>query len=118
MSNQYSDQERFRRIRDRQITARDPQKKQRRQQREIAQRHRRSRQRFSLGTVWSQIPHRWRGILYGGLIGIGIILILPLVSDSSWVPAISAVAFLFLMILGFFIGRAIDTRDSLKDLMR
>jgi hypothetical protein len=113
-----SDQDRFRRIRDEQLTSRDPMKKQHKLDRTIAERHRRAREPFSLGKIWAGIPHRWRGLLYGGLGGIAVMIGLPEVWASVWADACGIVVLPFGMLLGFVIGRAVDTREELRDLTR
>ena len=115
MSN---DQERLRRLRDRQLAARDPQAKQRKLHRGIAHRQRKSRQPFSLRQMCSEIPHMWRDAFYGLLVGALALAIVPAVWDSPWAAPCSAAAIPILAVLGLFIGRALDTRDEIKDLTR
>jgi hypothetical protein len=112
------DQERLRRLRDRQLSSRDPQHKQRQLHGRIARKQRRSVESFSLGRIWSEIPHIWRGAFYGLTLGVLAIALVPLVWVSPWALPCSAGMALTLAILGLFIGRAQDTRDSLKDLVR
>jgi hypothetical protein len=112
------DQQRLQRLRDRQLASRDPQKKQRRMHGKIAQRQRRSVESFSLGRIWSEIPHIWKGAFYGLTVGVLAIGLVPLVWVSPWALPCSAAAALMMAIFGVIIGRAQDTRDSLKDLVR
>jgi len=117
MSNP-QDQERLQRLRDRQLASRDPQKHQRRMHGQIARRQRRSVESFSLGRIWSEIPHLWKGAFYGLTFGVLIVVLVPLVWASPWALPCSAVVAVMSTILGLLIGRAQDTRDSLKDLVR
>jgi hypothetical protein len=112
------DQERLRRLRDRQLSTRDPQAKQRQVHGRIAQKQRRSVEPFSIGRFWSEIPHIWRGAFYGLTLGVLLFLLVPLLWVSPWAVPCSAAVALMLSILGLLIGRAQDTRDSLKDLVR
>lgn len=67
MSNQNDDLERIRRIRDRQLTARDPLAAQRKSQRLAATRHKRTK--VSFREVMREIPGKWRGMIIGGFAG-------------------------------------------------
>lgn len=112
------EQERLRRLRDRQLATRDPLIKQRRLDRTISQRHRSARQPLSLGRVWAEVPHWAKGALYGLLAGALVTAVLPLVWPSGWAVAVGLATVIVLAIVGFFFGRAADTRDEIKDLMR
>jgi hypothetical protein len=118
MTSKDSEVERLKRLRDRQLQARDPHKKDRKLQRTISRRHRQAAEPFSVGRLWSEIPHRWKGILYGALLGVLLVVLLPQMVQSIWSTVFSLAAFPILVVLGFFIGRAMDARDSLRDLMR
>jgi VIT1/CCC1 family predicted Fe2+/Mn2+ transporter len=118
MNSKDSEVERLKRLRDRQLQARDPYKRDRKLQRTISRRHRQAAEPFSLGRFWSEIPHRWKGLLYGAMLGVLIVVLLPLVVQSIWSTVFSIAAFPVLVVLGFFLGRAMDARDSLSDLMR
>lgn len=113
-----SEQERLRRLRDRQIATRDPQSKQRQLHGKIARKQRGAVEAFSLGKIWSEIPSMWKGAFFGLGIGALGVAIVPLLWVSPWSLPCAGVIALFLAILGMIIGRAADTRDSLKDLMR
>jgi hypothetical protein len=113
-----SEQERLRRLRDRQVAARDPQTKQRQLHGKIARKQRSSVASFSLGRIWSEIPNFWKGAFFGLAIGAIGIAVVPLVWVSPWALPCAGVIALFLAILGMIIGRAADTRDSLRDLIR
>jgi len=117
MSNT-QDQERLQRLRDRQLASRDPQKHQRRMHGQIARRQRRSVESFSLGRIWSEIPHLWKGAFYGLTFGVLVLVLVPSVWASPWAFPCSAGVAVMSTILGLLIGRAQDTRDSLKDLVR
>lgn len=113
-----SEQERLRRLRDRQVASRDPQTKQRQIHGKIARKQRSSVESFSLGKIWSEIPSMWKGAFLGLAVGAVGVAIVPTIWVSPWALLCAGVIALFLAILGMIIGRAADTRDSLKDLMR
>ena len=129
-----AEQERLRRLRDRQLAGRDPQAKARKLHGGISRKQRQSFEVFSLGKIWSEIPHIWRYALYGFAVGVLGMAVLPLVWYSPWaVPhpfglyrppragapwVCAAGAAIMLGIIGLFIGRAADTRDSLRDLTK
>jgi VIT1/CCC1 family predicted Fe2+/Mn2+ transporter len=112
------EQERLSRLRDRQIQARDPHVQQRRIHGKIARKQRSSVEAFSVGRVLSEVPSMWKGAVLGFFVGILGVALIPLVWSSTWALPCSAVLALMLAIFGLIIGRAADTRDSLKDLMR
>jgi len=113
-----SEQERLRRLRDRQLAARDPQNKARKLHGGIARKHRQAVEPFSLVRIWSEIPHVWRYAFYGFALGALGVAVVPLLWESPWAVPCAAVSALILAILGLFIGRAADTRDSLKELTK
>lgn len=118
MSSRDPEVERLKRIRDRQLAARDPGVKQRKLQRSIATRQKKAARPSGLSVVWKETPHSWKGLFYGGLVGAAVIIGLPYLLDYPWLETATLVAFPFFLILGFFIGRAADTRDRLKEYMR
>jgi hypothetical protein len=117
MTSHDPETERLKRIRDRQLALRDPHKKGRKLQRTITKRRSKAVEPFSLGKMWSEIPHRWKGMLYGAALGAIVIVGLPYVWDETWATMAGVVAMVFLIVVGFFIGRAMDARNSLRDLI-
>ena len=115
---QNPERDRLRRLREAQLATRDPQIKQRKLQRTIAEKHRRAARPFTWGKFWSEVPQRWRGVLFGGLVGVLIAVALPFILPSLWATIFAVIAFVFCASLGFLMGRAIDTRENLKDLVR
>jgi hypothetical protein len=108
------DQERLRRLRDQQLRARDPLAKQRRLDREIAQKQRRMRESFSFGRMWGDLTHSLRGAFIGGLIGLGILLIVPSLVEGSWGICLGVSALPFAALVGFLIGRYEDSMENIK----
>ena len=114
MSNN-DDLDRIRKIRDRQLHLRDHSVEQKRVQREIASKRRRSVEKFSFGTIFRDIPKMITGTLIGMILGILVFLILPYLTDAAWVDIAGVVLTIFGAIFGFFYGRAMDAKDALSD---
>ena len=85
--------------------------------REIAHRRRSSKEPFRWGGL---VGNPWcvEGAFYGLSVGALTLAILPSVWPSPWALPCAGGLTLFLSILGLLIGRAADTRDSLRDLIR
>ena len=117
MSSQ--EQERLKRLRERQLADRDPHIKQRQFQRSTAQREKRLKgQSYSLGNMWKDIPHVWKGFFYGLILGLVVFLVVPMFWLSLWAFPCSLAAIVALALFGVVVGRAIDTRENIKDLIR
>ena len=110
--------ERLRRLRERQLTDRDPLVKQRQFQRASAQREKRLKKPYSLGKMWKDISHSWKGFFYGVVLGTLVLLIVPIFWISPWAIPCSASTIVVFAILGVILGRAIDTREKIKELIR
>jgi hypothetical protein len=118
MRDRNDEVERFKRIRDRQISSRDPQTKQRRLQRGIAQKRQRSVKRFSFLAFWREVSHKARGTLIGAILGMVVLFVLPQFVEAYWVDLAGVAAIIIFAIVGFMFGQALDTRDSLQDLIK
>ena len=113
------EQERLKRLRERQLADRDPHIKQRQFQRSTAQREKRLKgQSYSLGKMWKDIPHVWKGFFYGLILGLVVFLVVPMFWLSPWAFPCSLAAIVALALFGVVVGRAIDTRENIKDLIR
>ncbi len=111
------DRERLQRIRDKQISARDPHAKRRKVDAKVAARRRITVKRFSVGEL-RQIPHKFTWAVGGGVLGVLAIIFLPYFWPDPKATLVSIVALFFLVVVGFFIGRGLDARDELKDLIQ
>lgn len=109
--------DRYRRIRDQQIHARDPSKKQLQLDHTISQKHKRRIQKFSLVTMLDEIPARWIGLVMGLLITVALLLILPEFIEADWGDLLAIGIGVFLMLLFFLVGRVMDMKDTLRDLI-
>jgi hypothetical protein len=118
MSNGNPEQERLRRLRERQLADRDPNVKQREFQQMSARRERKLDKSYSLGRMWADIPHTWKGFFYGVAIGTGLLIILPFFISASWVVPCASISIVLFGVFGLLLGRAVDAREEIKDLTR
>ena len=112
------EQERLRQLRQRQLADRDPLVKQRQFQRRHADLERRSRKPVTLSGMWGDIPHIWRGFLFGALLGVITMAVVPVFWTSSWAFYCSAASAVIFILFGVVVGRALDSRDDINDLTR
>jgi len=110
--------ERLKRLRQSQLADRDPLVKQRQFQRTSAQREKRTKKPYSLGKMWKDIPHAWKNFFYGLSLGTAVLLVVPTLWLSPWAIPCSAAAIVVFAIFGVILGRTIDARENIKDLMR
>jgi hypothetical protein len=110
------EQERLIRLRERQLSTRDPGIKKKKFTGMMSEKERRTKNTLSIGRVWSAIPHVWRWAFYGLVLGLITMAALPIlwISDNAFIVSILAAA--ILVVLGILIGSAIDYRENLKDL--
>jgi hypothetical protein len=102
--------ERIRRIREEQIRARDPRKKE-------AQFHDRvSTQRTYDEVTWEEIlkdlPVKWIGTIVGGFVGLVVGLVFPLVIETSWAQYVFLVTTIAGIALGRGLGMAMDWSEE------
>ncbi|MBK7449043.1 MAG: hypothetical protein IPP55_12145 [Anaerolineales bacterium] len=116
MSNQ--DQERLKRLREKQIADRDPLVKQRKLQQNYSVKSRRMRKPFKLTSAWKDIPHVIRTPLYGLILGMAAIIVLPELWDSFFAIWVALIIAVFLIIFGIILGNSLDLRDDIKDSLR
>jgi hypothetical protein len=108
------EQERLMRLRERQLSVRDPHEKQRKFQQFAAERERKRDVSESLIQMWATIPAVWKGGLFGLLVGIPLVILLPRYWDSSWALPVGAILALVITIMSITIGRAIDLKNAIK----
>ncbi len=68
--------------------------------------------------IWSEIPHKWKGVFYGLIGGVLLLVVLPSFWSSPWATLVPIIPVPFFAFLGFLFGRAAGARDELNDLMR
>jgi len=107
--------ERLKRLREKQLTDRDPLTKQRTFQHTSSVKEKRMRKPFSFSKAWSDIPHVIKYPLYALIIGVLVILILPTFWISSYAFITSLVITAILVIFGLILGNSIDLRDEIKE---
>ena len=107
--------ERLRRLRDRQISLRDPGVKQRKVQHQVATRRRDSREPFKFSKIFTDVPKVITWTLAGLLLGIVVVIVLPYFMHTEWVTIASIAAAAVLTFFGAAFGQAIDTRNRLRD---
>jgi hypothetical protein len=113
------EQQRLKRLRESQLTDRDPHVKQRQFQRIAAQKERKARKkRYTLGEAWRTIPNIYRSPFIGLLLGLVVLLILPSLWDSPWAFWVGLGTTLFFVLIGVFTGRAQDVQENLKDALK
>ncbi len=117
MSDKNDELRRLKRIRDQQLRARDPSVKQKKLQHTIATRRQKSVRKFSFLEILRDVSYKIKGTLIGAIIGLLIFLILPYFVEAGWIDLVGIGAIFFFTVLGFFLGQALDARDSLKELI-
>jgi len=110
-----SEAERLKRLRERQLTDRDPLVKQRQFQRSSVIKEKRMRKPFSLKKAWGDIPHVIKSPFYGLLLGVLVMAILPKIWHSSYATLAGAGATILFIIFGVNMGSALDLRDNLRN---
>jgi uncharacterized protein YacL len=108
------EQERLRRLRERQLTDRDPLDKQRKHQRTSAVRTRKAMKSFSFKESLSSIAYVWKGAFLGLILGLAVIFILPSLWDSPYALLVGVMVTVILMIFGVVTGNALDLREDIK----
>ena len=113
-----TEQELLKRLRDQQVAARDPGVKTRKLQKDTAVKAHKYKKKMNLKDMWSTIPHIWRSMIYGALLGLLLIGVLPRVWASSYATVISIVGAIVIVAVSALIGQAIDKRDEIRDLIK
>ena len=116
MSNQ--EQDRLKRLREKQIADRDPLVKQRKVQQNYSVKAKRMRKPFKLTGAWKDIPHVIRTPFYGLIIGVVIIFVLPMFWNSPFAIWAALFATLLLIIFGIVLGSNLDLRDNIRDQLK
>jgi multidrug efflux pump subunit AcrB len=116
MSNQ--EQERLKRLREKQIADRDPQVKQRKVQQNYSVKAKRMRKPFKLTGAWKDLPHIIRTPFYAFLLGIAIIFALPTLWDSPYAIWVALLITVILILFGVIVGNSLDLRDDIRDKLK
>lgn len=118
MPNANQEQERLRRLRERQLTDRDPLVKQRQYQHLSAQRIGRDRNPITVGGVLKVIPAIWKGAAAGLFAGLLALLIVPLFWNSPYTLLCVGGGTLIAVLFGMVTGASIDWRDEINQLIK
>lgn len=113
MTYQDDERERLRRLRDRQLQARNPKKADARVMRSVARRRGRKQKKITLADMVRELPHKWRGLFFGIIIGTLIWLVLSALAEGAWVDPVGLISIVAAGSLGFALGQAFDARDDL-----
>ena len=109
-----SESERLKRLRQRQLADRDPLVKQRQFERNSVAKEKRMQKPFSFKKAWSDIPHSIKTPLYGLIVGVIVIFVLPNFWKSPYAIFAGVGITLVLIILGFITGNSLDLRDDIR----
>lgn len=108
--------ERLKALRDRQLKARDPLVKQRKIQKQVSIKYiRHANKQNPMKTIWSDLSYKWKGALYGLILGLLIFLIISNFFLDKIDVLIAAFIIPVLMVIGILFGVSFDWRDDLKD---
>jgi len=113
-----SESEKLKRLRQRQLTDRDPLVKQRKFQQNSAVKEKRMQKPFSFKKAWDDIPHSIRMPFYGLIVGVFVIVILPNFWKSSYAIFAGLGITLLLIIFGFITGNSLDLRDDIRKYLK
>ena len=116
MSHQDNERERLKKLRDRQLSARNPGKTDSRIMKQVARRGQRKQKKVTFSEMVRDLPHKWRGLFLGAVAGMFLWLLLYVLAEGMWIDLVGIFAIVFLAVLGFALGQAFDARDELKRL--
>ena len=116
MSDQ--EQERLRRLRERQISDRDRLVKQRKVQAGISTKAKRMRKPFKLDGAWKDFPHIIRTPIYALLAGIILMTVLPAIWVSPYAFWVALFITVLMIIFAIIVGSNLDLRDDIRDNLR
>jgi hypothetical protein len=114
-SKQADERERIQRIRERQIRARDPGKKERAIQKKAAARY--HKEELTARSILRDIPTRWTGMFVGAIFGIVVVIVLGRLIgvDTAWCDAAKPIVVIVCILMGRVLGALIDWRDDDHD---
>ncbi len=106
--------ERLMRLREKQISARDPLVKKRKFDQMAAERERKRDKSISLAEFWTAIPQVIRSGFFGLLVGLVLLKIITAIWVSPLAMPVMVVVTIAITVLGVAIGHAIELRDNIK----
>ena len=112
------EQERLKRLRERQISARDPMVKIRKGQQRSAERERKRDKSVSLLQAWSDIPRFWRSLFWSLLLtGVATSVLSSFFDTFLSIVGGLGIGLVFLL-FAIIIGNALNERDELRRLSK
>ncbi len=122
MKDDNQELERLMRIRDRQISARDPKAQDRRTQQKLTAQRRRMRKELSLremiGDMLWNLSYKVWGVIIGSALGVILSIILTLAIENSTAPLVGLAATCMLALVGLIFGHTFDLRAEVIDEMK
>jgi hypothetical protein len=115
MNTHNDENERIKRIRDRQLSLRDPKAKDNAMQHRIASRYK--AEKLTVESVLRDIPGRWIGTILGAIIGVIVAIAFNLLveSDAFWIEYVGYFLVLVCIVFGRGLGAAMDWREEDHD---
>jgi Flp pilus assembly protein TadB len=112
MSRSDDERERLKRLRERQLRARNPNAKAEAQQRRISEHHGKTAKPINLRTTLDYVPLRWWTMVIGALLGLVIGVWLNVLVDASWTRTVLLIFILVGIVLGRLAGTLLEWRSD------
>ena len=111
MGSQNDEIERLKRIRERQLSDRDPRKRDKRFQYKVSQRPKKN---LTVEDIVKDIPSKWWGMIIGGIIGIALAIVLNITLGEigPWIEYVGIIIVLALVVLGRLLGATVSWREE------
>ena len=116
MTDNNAEQERLKRLRDKQLADRDPLIKERHYNQAYSVKSKKMSQKLTLKGMWSDLPHIIRSPFIGLVLGLLVLWFLPQFWISRYAVPVSVFCLILFLILGVMIGKTLDLRDNIRAL--
>ena len=115
MSNQ-NEIDRIKRIREQQIAARDPTKKEKQMQHNIAQKYRRVKsQERPVKDAWDAMSNIWKGMIFGAILGFILMMAIPFIIGGRAGGLLGLACLPIMIVLGMVIGSSMQWRKNMRN---
>lgn len=104
----------LKRIRERQLRARDPKAYDRKIMRKVSADYRKKSQ-LTFRDVLRDIPGKWWGMLYGGVLGLVVAVLVSAALEASWARYLGYLIVFACVVIGRVIGTVMDWREEDHD---
>ena len=111
MRGQESERERLKRIREEQLSARDPTRKERQMQQRLVRRHSK-KSGFDFETFASAIPAKTWLMILGALVGLLLAIITNIIVQADWARYVGIGLILYGLVVGRILGGVRDWGDE------